>query len=89
LTTTRAGHSGAQNCLFFSQYHDWRTEAMTFPETFDDLLADDQDRVLDALEWFGESAFRSQDVDLCESGQAYLGMREILPRGTIRAHDYC
>ena len=51
--------------------------------TFDDLTEAEQDEVFEALRWIGYPASEAQHVDICESGQVYVGLTEILPRGSV------
>jgi len=36
--------------------------------------------IRDALDWFGMS--HDSELDICESGQVYVGLTEICPRGS-------
>ena len=51
---------------------------------FNELTDDEQEEVKRALQFFGEPPERAPEVDLCESGQVYLGLTEIMPRGSIQ-----
>lgn len=40
-----------------------------------------QKRIDNALKWFGMS--KTSEVDICENGQVYVGLTEILPRNSM------
>lgn len=42
----------------------------------------DQEKIHDALRWFG--MHKDSKVDICENGQVYVGLTEILPRNSVR-----
>jgi hypothetical protein len=39
--------------------------------------------IQEALILFGEDKGRYTEVDICEDGSAYLGLTQILPKGTL------
>ena len=51
---------------------------------FHELTEAEQEDVKAALIFFGEDPESAPEVDLCESGQVYLGLIEIMPRGSIQ-----
>jgi hypothetical protein len=46
--------------------------------TYDDLTDTEQETVLSAMLFFGFPTDQREDVDICESGQVYFGLTEIL-----------
>ena len=48
----------------------------------DRLTEDEKALCLDALAWFG-FPLELDDCDVCENGQVYRGLTEILPRGSV------
>ena len=50
----------------------------SFP--FGDCCVECEDKKIpEALRWLGEDPRRVKDCDLCESGQVYLGLIEVVP----------
>ena len=45
----------------------------------------DREKIEAALEWFGYPL--DTEVDICESGQVYAGLTEILPKGSVEPCD--
>lgn len=51
--------------------------------TFRDLSDADHAKVIEALKFFGFPVCSIIWIDICESGQVFSGLTEILPRGSV------
>jgi hypothetical protein len=47
---------------------------------FGDVCVNCEERVTESLEWLGFFDAKPADCDICESGQVYHGLTEVLPR---------
>lgn len=45
------------------------------------MTCDERSKIAAALRWFG--MLPTSEVDICENGQVYVGLTEILPRGSV------
>ena len=50
---------------------------------FVDLTRDEQNEVVKALRFLGMPTAWCQISDICESGQVFVGLTEVLPRGSV------
>lgn len=48
-----------------------------------DLRRDDQDKVIAGLRWLGMPVAWIQRADVCENGSVYVGLTEVLSKGSV------
>ena len=52
--------------------------------SYRDLTDAEQKLIRESLEWLGYDKECCVDVDICESGQVFFGLTEILPRNSVK-----